>query len=188
MFNGVRLLLSTHFWSSNISIGNRLKHVLVLRYSTLEDVFSPCCVENRKILCPGRLLERLVAYARKGLNEIVIILVVVIRLIFINLVIEIHCLPFAANSPLVVVVVVLVLLEVIVVLVQLILLNRPEVKLSLAFPFLIQGGCSDGHLVVPLSLLLLMLMRVGESILVVPVVPPLLLLATPDLIYQYIQH
>ena len=33
-----------------------------------------------------------------------------------------------------------------------------------------------------------MLMRVGESILVVPVVPPLLLLATPDLIYQYIQH
>ena len=187
MFNGVRLLLSTHFWSSNISIGNRLKHVLVLRYSTLEDVFSPCCVENRKILCPGRLLERLVAYARKGLNEIVIILVVVIRLIFINLVIEIHSLSFAANSPLVVVVV-LALLEVIVVLVQLVLLYRPEVKLSLAFPFLIQGGCSDGHLVVPLSLLLLMLMRVGESILVVPVVPPLLLLATPDLIYQYIQH
>jgi hypothetical protein len=185
MFNGVRLLLSTHFWSSNISIGNRLKHVLVLRYSTLEDVFSPCCVENRKILCPGRLLERLVAYARKGLNEIVIILVVVIRLIFINLVIEIHSLPFAATSPLVVV---LALLEVIVVLVQLVLLNRPEVKLSLAFPFLIQGGCSDGHLVVPLSLLLLMLMRVGESILVVPVVPALLLLATPDLIYQYIQH
>jgi hypothetical protein len=186
MFNGVRLLLSTHFWSSNISIGNRLKHVLVLRYSTLEDVFSPCCVENRKILCPGCLLERLVAYARKGLNEIVIILVVVIRLIFINLVIEIHSLPIAATSPLVVVV--LTLLEVIVVLVQLILLNRPEVKLSLAFSFLIQGGCSDGHLVVPLSLLLLMLMRVGESILVVPVVPPLLLLATPDLIYQYIQH
>jgi hypothetical protein len=186
MFNGVRLLLSTHFWSSNISIGNRLKHVLVLRYSTLEDVFSPRCVENRKILCPGRLLERLVAYARKGLNEIVIILVVVIRLIFINLVIEIHSLPFAATSPLVVVV--LALLEVIVVLVQLVLLNRPEVKLSLAFSFLIQGGCSDGHLVVPLSLLLLMLMRVGESILVFPVVPPLLLLATPDLIYQYIQH
>ena len=126
------------------------------------------------------------AYARKGLNEIVIILVVVIRLIFINLVIEIHSLPFAATSPLVVVV--LALLEVIVVLVQLVLLNRPEVKLSLAFSFLIQGGCSDGHLVVPLSLLLLMLMRVGESILVVPVVPPLLLLATPDLIYQYIQH
>ena len=127
------------------------------------------------------------AYARKGLNEIVIILVVVvIRLIFINLGIEIHSLPFtAATSPLEVV---LALLEEIVVLVQLILLNRSEVKLSLAFPFLIQGGCSDGHLVVPLSLLLLMLVRVGESILVVPVVPALLLLPTPDLIYQYIEH
>ena len=121
------------------------------------------------------------AYARKGLNEIVIILV--IRLIFINLVIEIHSLPIAAPaSPLVVV---LALLEVIVVL---ILLNRPEIKLSLTFPFLIQGGCSDGHLVVPLSLFLLMIMRVGESILVVPVVPALLLLATPDLINQYIEH
>ena len=121
------------------------------------------------------------AYARKGLNEIVIILV--IRLIFINLVIEIHSLPIAAPaSPLVVV---LALLEVIVVL---ILLNRPEIKLSLTFPFLIQGGCSDGHLVVPLSLFLLMIMRVGESILVVPVVPALLLLPTPDLINQYIEH
>ena len=127
------------------------------------------------------------AYARKGLNEIVIILVVVvIRLIFINLGIEIHSLPFtAATSPLEVV---LALLEEIVVLVQLILLNRSEVKLSLALPFLIQGGCSEGHLVVPLSLLLLMLVRVGESILVVPVVPALLLLPTPDLIYQYIEH
>ena len=125
------------------------------------------------------------AYARKGLNEIVIILVVVIRLLFINLVIEIHSLPFAATtSPLMVVLALLVK----VVLVQLILLNRPEVKLSLTFPFLIQGGCSDGHLMVPLSLLLLMLMRVGESIMVVPVVPALLLLPTSDLIYQYIEH
>ena len=121
------------------------------------------------------------AYARKGLNEIVIIQV--IRLIFINLVIEIHSLSIAAPaSPLVVV---LALLEVIV---FLILLNRPEIKLSLAFPFLIQGGCSDGHLVVPLSLFLIMIMRVSESILVVPVVPALLLLPTSDLINQYIEH
>ena len=127
------------------------------------------------------------ANARKGLNEIVIILVVVVvSLIFINLGIEIHSFSFAAaTSPLAVV---LALLEKIVVLVQLILLNRPEVKLSLAFPFLIHGGCSDGHLVVPLALLLLMLLRVRECILVVPVVPALLLLPTPDLIYQYIEH
>ena len=174
-------MLSIHFRRLIISVGNRLENILILWDSSLQDVFSPCCVENRKVLCSGRLLEGLVANARKGLNEIVIILV--IRLIFINLVIEIHILSLATSSPLVVVT-----FLVKVFLVQLILLNRPQVKLSLTFPFQVMCGRSKGHLVVPLSLLLLLLLCVGKCILVVSVIPALLLLSTPDLIYEYIQH
>ena len=171
-----------HFRSLILSIGNRLENILILWHSSLKDVFSPCCVENRKVLCSGRLFKGLMAYARKSLNEIVIILV--IRLIFINLVIEIHILSLAPSSPLVVVVTFLVK----VFLAQLILLNRPQVKLSLTFPFQVMCGRSKGHLLVPLSFLLLLLMRVGKSILVLSVIPALLLLSTPDLIYQYIEH
>ena len=97
--------------------------------------------------------------------------------------IEIHILSLATSSPLVVVT-----FLVIKVLVQLILLISPQVKLSLTFPFQVMCCRSKGHLVVPLSLLLLLLLRVGKSILVVSVIPALLLLSTSDLIYQYVQH
>ena len=150
----MRLLLSMHFRSLTLSIC--LKHILILWDSPLENIFSPSCVENRKILCSGRLLERLMANAWKSLYEIVII-VLINRLILINLVIEIDILHLAITSSTLMILALLV----IVVLAQLILLNRPQVKLSLTFTFLINCGCSDGHLVMPLALLLLLIMSVG---------------------------